>query len=107
MVCMDVLPQGPRYSLERMADGIQVLIPARKNWFVIIFLSFWLCVWAAGESTAIAQWLGHPFSGKPMPAAFLGGVAAVLDIWRCCGFFDIAMEFGGSRDHYSVLNNAD
>jgi hypothetical protein len=69
---MDVLLQGPRYTLERTADGIRVVIPSRKNWFVILFFSFWLCGWFVGESTAIAELFGHPFSGKVQPPGFLG-----------------------------------
>jgi hypothetical protein len=28
---------------------VQIIVPARKNWFVIIFLSAWLCGWFIGE----------------------------------------------------------
>jgi hypothetical protein len=96
MGAMDVLPQGPRYLLDRGADGFQVTIPARRNWFLILFLMVWLCGWAAGESSAIAQLAGHPFPRtKPVSATFLslwlvfwtcGGVAACLALlWNLAG----------------------
>jgi hypothetical protein len=61
---MDVPLKGPRYTLEHTADGIRAIVPSRKNWFVIVFLSIWLCGWFAGESSALSQLLGHPLAGK-------------------------------------------
>jgi hypothetical protein len=99
---MDVLLQGPRYTLEHTADGIQTVIPSRKNWFLILFFSVWLCGWFVGESTAIAQLLGHPFSGKAQPAGFLGiwllfwtfgGIAVFATlIWQFAGREMIALS---------------
>jgi hypothetical protein len=80
---MDVQLQGPRYSLACLADEIRVVIPARRNWFLTMFLAVWLCGWVAGESAAIAQLLGHPFPrSKPTSAAFLG---VWLVFWTCGG----------------------
>jgi hypothetical protein len=92
---MDVPLQGPRYTLQHTADGVRAVIPSDRNWFVIIFLGVWLCGWFAGESSAIAQILGHPFSGKAQPVGFLsiwvvfwtlGGIAVVATLlWQFAG----------------------
>ena len=42
-------PGRPRFRIIDTAEGIGILIPSKKNWFVIIFLTFWLIGWAAGE----------------------------------------------------------
>jgi hypothetical protein len=85
---MDVPLQGPRYTLEHTADGIRAVI--------------WLCGWSVGESTVIAQLLGHPFSGKAQPAGFLGiwllfwtlgGIAALATLlWQFAGREMIALS---------------
>jgi hypothetical protein len=99
---MDVPLQGPRYTLEHTSDGIRAVVRSRKNWFVILFISFWLCGWFAGESTAIAQVLGHPLWSKGQPTGFLGiwllfwsfgGVAAFATLlWQFAGREVIALN---------------
>jgi hypothetical protein len=92
---MDVPLQGPRYLLEHTADGIRAIVPSRKNWFIIVFLCIWLCGWFAGESTAIAQFLGHPFSGKTQAAGFLGVWLLFWTIGGVAVLATILWQFGG------------
>ena len=40
-------------SISDTADGLVINIPAAKNWFVILFMGFWLCGWAFGEFSVI------------------------------------------------------
>jgi hypothetical protein len=94
--------QSPRYTLDRTADGIRAIIPAAKNWFLLLFLSVWLCGWFFGESSAIATLAGHSFSGKVQPVGFLaiwllfwtaGGVAVVATLlWQFSGREIIALN---------------
>lgn len=42
-----------RYKLEESTNGIIITIPSRKNWFIILFLGFWLIGWAVGEISVI------------------------------------------------------
>jgi hypothetical protein len=35
--------------------GLVINIPAAKNWFVILFVGFWLCGWAFGEVSVIHE----------------------------------------------------
>lgn len=46
-------PGNPRYSVERTPTGMIFSIPAKKNWFIILFLGFWLMGWAMGEITVL------------------------------------------------------
>lgn len=46
-------PGNPRYSVERTPTGMIFSIPSRKNWFIILFLGFWLMGWAMGEITVL------------------------------------------------------
>lgn len=42
-----------RYKLEESSSGTVITIPSKKNWFMIVFLGFWLIGWAVGEITVI------------------------------------------------------
>ncbi|HZV67344.1 MAG TPA: hypothetical protein VFG03_20860 [Telluria sp.] len=98
---MHVEPALPRYQLERTPGGIRVAIPARRNWFVILFISVWLVAWAFGERSAIEQ-LTDP--QKPSQGAFLfiwligwtlGGAWALLSVlWQMFGKEIIIVEHG-------------
>jgi hypothetical protein len=52
---MRVTPPGPRYHASLTADGLQLIIPARRNLFIILFLLAWLGGWYFGEASAIRQ----------------------------------------------------
>ena len=43
--------------------GFRVTIPAARNWFLILFLSLWLCGWLAGEVMIPAEAVAAAFSG--------------------------------------------
>ena len=53
-----------RSQIEETPSGLRITIPAKKNYFLILFLAFWLVGWAFGEITALAQVL-NPESGAP------------------------------------------
>jgi hypothetical protein len=47
--------QKARFQL-RTASGVpEVVIPASRNWFVLIFLGFWIFVWTIGGVAALGQ----------------------------------------------------
>lgn len=52
---MQIDPSQPRYQLTQTLEGLQIEIPARRQWLLIIFLSVWMCGWAVGEVTVIRQ----------------------------------------------------
>lgn len=89
---MHIEPALPRFQLSYTGDGTRVLIPARRNWFILLFLCAWMGGWVMGETSALAQ-LAH--GGDAGSGGFLyvwlalwtaGGAFALLSIlWQLCG----------------------
>jgi hypothetical protein len=75
------IPYTGRAIIDEDFGGIEITIPTKKNWFIILFLSFWLCGWFAGEIFVSARALG--FWGRD-PAPFL---LFWLCGWTVGGFF--------------------
>lgn len=48
-----VQPPKPRYQVEDLGTSLRLVIPSRKNWSVVAFLSFWLMFWLLGELSVI------------------------------------------------------
>lgn len=44
-----------RATINQLSQGMEVIIPAKRNYFIIIFLSCWLVGWSIGEVSAIKQ----------------------------------------------------
>jgi hypothetical protein len=72
---MFVKPPGPRHQVLEQADGIAIRIPTRRNLFILVFLSLWLCGWAVGEVSAPIAFFA---SARKNP-----GTDAFLLIWLC------------------------
>jgi hypothetical protein len=62
-------------------EGLEIVIPARRNLIVLLFLGIWLAGWVTGELTALAELL----SGSPEgPEGFL---LLWLALWTFAGAF--------------------
>jgi hypothetical protein len=83
------------YKIIPTERGAEISIPARKSWFVIPFLSFWICAWTVGgiaAMTALAAdfnlflvfWLGGWAVGWVFAAATLS--------WQITGSETIALR---------------
>ena len=53
-----VSPPRNRASIDDLGDGVEVSIPTRRNWLLILFLGAWMCGWFFGETSAISQLMG-------------------------------------------------
>jgi len=92
-------PGNPRYSVERTPTGMIFSIPSRKNWFIILFLGFWLMGWAMGEITVLGilgagifEFLDGGIKGLfEMGAETFGGVFLIIWLagWTVGGAFAI------------------
>jgi hypothetical protein len=75
--------------VETLTDGRrQIEIPARRNWFVLLFLCFWLTMWTMGGGIAIFQLLTEfqPFLLFWLCAWALGWLYAAATIgWQLTG----------------------
>ncbi len=78
---MHIEPQLPRFSLESIPGGVQAIVPARRNWFVLLFMIAWLVGWFFGEISAIGQLLSP---NEKAPQLFM---AAWLTGWTIGGVF--------------------
>ena len=77
-------PYKGRAILQDNITNLQIIIPTRKNWFIILFTGAWLGGWVFGEVFAISTVSGI-FGGEP--AGFF--VLFWLIGWTVGGFFVI------------------
>jgi len=89
-------PRSSRFLQERV-DGVeQVRIPMRRNWFVLLFIAFWICGWTVGGIAAIYQvsqnfdwflifWLGGWALGWVFAAATIASQIGGSEIIRVVG----------------------
>ena len=89
---MNLEPALPRYRLNHDMGGPRVAIPARRNWFVMVFYCVWLVGWAVGETTVLAERVkGKHHAPQAFMAVWLagwtcGGAYVLLTIlWQLCG----------------------
>jgi hypothetical protein len=64
--------------------GLGLLIPPKRNWFIILFMGFWLCTWAVCEIMIPAQ-----FIKGEIPGITLIFLLAWLGAWTVGGAFAI------------------
>jgi hypothetical protein len=92
-----------RATTTESPDGLLITIPSKKNWFLILFLGFWLMGWLFGEVAAIHQvirghsshWATAKENGPIGLNVFLigwlgawtvgGGVAIITWLWNLVG----------------------
>ena len=95
-------PSNGRAKIFKNGNSIEFQIPAKKNWFIIIFLTAWLGGWFMGETFAIGELFN---SDTPVFAnAFLlfwltgwtvGGLFAItILLWSIAGQEIIKIENG-------------
>lgn len=79
-----VEPAKPKAIVADTSHGLEIVIPAKRNWFLTIFLGFWLCGWAMGEIMVPLAF----FSGD-LDHAALVFTAVWLVMWTVGGGFAI------------------
>lgn len=86
-----VEPSPSKIKTRDTGLGIEITIPAKKNWFAILFIGFWLIAWAVAlffvSATLINSFIdnasessGFGWFGRVFTIAWLGG-------WTVGGFF--------------------
>jgi hypothetical protein len=60
----------PRFRKELIPGGYEFVIPARKNWFALLFLPVWLTFWTFGGLMAVMEFAQ---SHEPFLAVWLVG----------------------------------
>ena len=69
-------PYNGLATIDDHLTGMKITIPARKNWFIVVFLGFWLCGWIAGETFAL----------KTVITSLSGGAPELFIIVWLCGW---------------------
>lgn len=86
---MKVRPAALRAKISDKLDGVHITIPARRNWFVLLFISFWLCGWACAwvtTSEVLFSGRGDLFLVAWMGGWTVGGAWAILSwLWNLNG----------------------
>jgi hypothetical protein len=75
------IPYRGRAVINESYDGADIVIPVKKNWFLIVFSSVWLCLWIAAGIFIPVMLIGTGAAGARMfMYLFLSG-------WAIHGFF--------------------
>lgn len=108
---MPIQPYSARHITDDLIDSLKIKIPSRKQWFLILFMGFWLIGWALGELTV----LGSLISGKGFggPSLFMvvwlggwtvGGAYAMYTLfWQLSGSEIIQVSNSGITTSRSIL----
>lgn len=75
-------PYQGRATIHDNITNLQIIIPAKRNWFIIIFIGAWLCMWLAGEVFALAMIGGSVLGHSPAGFFIVFWVVA----WTAGGF---------------------
>lgn len=51
---MRVVPRDSHLNIVNEGNALAIVIPSKRNWFAVAFLSVWLCGWLGGELSAIS-----------------------------------------------------
>ena len=91
-----VVPRSSR-CIQQRVDGVEQLrTPTPRNWFVLLFLSFWLCMWTMGGLATVTQmmkrfdlfllfWLGGWALGWAFAAAVVANQLGGSEVIRVVG----------------------
>lgn len=60
---MTEAPYQGRATIVKVGHSLEIFIPARKNWFQVIFVAAWLGGWFMGESSALDKVLSEDSPG--------------------------------------------
>lgn len=88
-----IRPIDSRLTITDTLQGLRIVMPCRRSWFVIFFLACWILGWAVGEVMVSRQFLNGdaPSEGELFMLAWLavwtvGGVVAVYAwLWQVMG----------------------
>jgi len=75
-----------RAKINDTINGLEIVIPSKKNFFIILFIAFWLMGWVFGEVAALKSLLFPDEEFAGIPSLFLIGW---LGAWTVGGAFAI------------------
>ncbi len=78
-------PSASRVMFRPGPEGLEIVIPAVRNWVIILFLGAWLIGWGVGETTAVAAFFSGSALSKQGPFLLIW-----LVFWTMGGLFALA-----------------
>lgn len=117
MVTRYVEPHSARFVQERVDGAEQIRIPMRRNWFVLLFVAFWICMWTIGGFAAMYElsqhfdlflvvWLAMWALGWCFAAATIGAQIAGSEIIRVAGR-DLEISIGVGKLRWRRMYRGD
>ena len=107
---MKVTPPLRRSKVRQTHEGLEIVIPAKRNAFLMLFLTAWLVGWCFGEVFAIRELLtGESEAPDLFLAAWLvmwtvgGSVALYTWLWMARGFEVILLRSNVLAIRHDVL----
>jgi len=108
---MPIKPYSARHTMDDLLDSLKITIPSQKQWFHILFISFWMVGWAFGEFTAVSSLVsGNGFGGSSLfMIAWLGGwtvgggYAMYILLWQLSGNEIIQVSNSGITTSRTIL----
>ena len=91
-------PYKPRFQELKHGSQYRVTIPARKNWFIVVFLSIWLFVWTIGGGAIVSTIIYTPNEESLFLLVWSIGwaigwiFAVVVLIWQIFGHEEIRFD---------------
>jgi hypothetical protein len=73
-----VQPASPRFLVNELPEGLRVTIPARRSWFIVVFMLCWLGGWTFGEVSVLIQLVNGKAGGGSL--FLLSGWAGGLSV---------------------------
>lgn len=99
---MPEMPFSGRATITKDRNSIEITIPSKKNWFVMIFMTAWLGGWFMGETSAINQVFNGSSNGTTdtfitfwlIMWTIGGGFAITILLWFIGGQEQIIVDNG-------------
>ena len=73
----DPLAQG-RARVDRLPEGLRIVIPARRGWPALLFVAVWLVIWTVAGANTIGDLLAGRTEDEVFSVVWLGGWALGL-----------------------------
>lgn len=91
-----------RAKIEHIGNDLIIEVPSKKNWFVLIFATFWLGGWAFGLLTALGF-----LSGASGPSGTSFFMLFWVCAWSVAGAFIITMLLWGyfGKERLAIKHN--
>jgi hypothetical protein len=81
---MKIAPAAPRATSRHTQDGLEISIPAKRNFALVLFLGAWIVGWSFGEIFVTRELLiGHDAA----PKAFMGAWLVMWTIGGACAIY--------------------